>query len=86
MKKSFWIFLFLSTLLVIFSVQNAEPVEVDFFFNKVSVSLAVLLIVVFLTGVIAGASYFFIKLKMKTKKKVDDHMLTDETNDIDAED
>jgi len=82
MKKSFWIFLFLSALLVLFSVQNANPVEVDFFFSKVSISLAVLLIVVFLTGVIAGASYFFIKSKMKPKSTANnDQVKNDESKE-----
>jgi len=86
MKKSFWIFLILSAALVIFSVQNANPVDVDIFFKKISISLAVLLIVVFLTGVIAGASYFFIKTKTKTKSPVnpsEDRL--DETSDVDEE-
>jgi uncharacterized integral membrane protein len=65
MKKSFWVLLILSTALVIFSVLNAEPVEVNILFSKIDISLAILLIIVFLSGVIAGSSYFFIKSKMK---------------------
>ncbi|WP_430816539.1 lipopolysaccharide assembly protein LapA domain-containing protein [Carboxylicivirga sp. RSCT41] len=67
MKKSFWVLLILSTLLVIFSVLNAEPVDVDILFSQIEISLAILLIIVFLAGVIAGASYFFIKSKMRKK-------------------
>jgi len=88
MKKSFWIFLILAAALVIFSVQNADPVVVDFFFKKVSISLAVLLIVVFLIGVIAGASYFFLKSRVVVKNKAIDEEegFVDETINIDAKD
>jgi len=68
MKKSFWIFLILSAALVIFSVLNADPVDVNILFKEVKVSLAILLIIVFLSGVIAGASYFFLKTKLKKQK------------------
>lgn len=76
MKKSFWLFLILSAALVIFSVQNAGVVDVNFFFKEVTVSLAVLLIIVFLSGVLAGASWFFFKSKKnphaeKTSKSED---------------
>ncbi|MCG8582888.1 MAG: LapA family protein [Bacteroidales bacterium] len=68
MKKSFWVLLILSAVLVIFSVLNAEPVDVNILFSQIEISLAILLIIVFLSGVIAGSSYFFIKSKMKKKQ------------------
>jgi uncharacterized integral membrane protein len=84
MKKSFWVFLILSAALVIFSVLNAEPVSVNVFFKEVHISLAILLIIVFMTGVIAGASYFFIKSRKKKDaisepgKDTDEFVMTDE--------
>ncbi|MCU4163744.1 LapA family protein [Carboxylicivirga caseinilyticus] len=68
MKKTFWIATVFAIILVIFSVQNAKEVTVKFFFEDVSISLAVLLISVFIFGAITGASYFFI-WKRKERKK-----------------
>ena len=83
MKKSFWVSLVLVVILVIFSVQNAEPVNVNIFFNEVEISLAILLIVVFLSGVLAGASYFFIKSKKNKKTPVNEGV--NELNENDAD-
>nr|WP_319399246.1 LapA family protein [uncultured Carboxylicivirga sp.] len=69
MKKTFWIATVFAILLVVFSVQNAKEVTVQFFFKDVTISLAVLLISVFIFGAITGASYFFF-WKRKEKKKV----------------
>ena len=63
MKKSFRAPLFLSVLLLIFSGQNTKPVELDLFFKEVSISLAILLIAVFLTDAIACASTFLLHRK-----------------------
>nr|WP_321408949.1 LapA family protein [uncultured Carboxylicivirga sp.] len=68
MKKTFWIATAFAIILVIFSVQNAKEVTVKFFFEDVSISLAVLLISVFIFGAITGASYFFF-WKRKERKK-----------------
>lgn len=83
MKKSFWVSLVLAAALVIFSVQNAGLVDVNIFFNEVEVSLAILLIVVFLSGVLAGASYFFIRSKKNKKPPLDEG--TDEPIESDAD-
>ncbi|GEM_PF-4414579 len=84
MKKSFWISLVLSALLVIFSVLNAKPVGVNFIFKEVEISLAILLIVVFLSGVIAGASYFYIKTKRTVKnKQTEEDTTAEELNEND---
>ncbi len=85
MKKSFWVFLILSAALVIFSVQNADPVRVNILFNEVRISLAILLIIVFLTGVIAGASYFFLKSKKKKEPASDTFQAPDELSNTNAE-
>lgn len=74
---SFWIFIILAVLLVIFSVQNSEAIAVRVFFWNVNVSLAILLIGTFLTGLITGALYAWRKFlpdakdleKEKEKKK-----------------
>ncbi len=69
MKKTFWITTIFAIILVIFSVQNAKEVTVKFFFKDVSISLAILLICVFIFGAIAGASYFFFTRHKDDKKK-----------------
>ncbi len=74
---SFWIFIILAVLLVIFSVQNSEAIGVRVFFWNVNVSLAILLIGTFLTGLVTGALYAYRKFlpehkevaKEKEKKK-----------------
>jgi uncharacterized integral membrane protein len=58
---SFWIFIILAVLLVIFSVQNSETIMVRVFLWNVEVSMAILLIGVFLTGLITGALYAYRK-------------------------
>jgi len=69
MKKTFWIATFFSIILVVFSVQNAKEVTVKFFMKDVSISLAVLLISVFIFGAITGASYFFFNRRKQRKKE-----------------
>ncbi len=59
---SFWLFVVLAILLVIFSVENAGAIEVKVFFKKVNISLAILLIVTFITGLICGALYAWWRL------------------------
>ncbi len=56
---SFWIFITLAVLLVIFSVQNSEAIGVRVFFWNINISLAILLIGTFLTGLITGALYAY---------------------------
>ncbi|MBS2213347.1 LapA family protein [Carboxylicivirga mesophila] len=84
MKKSFWVILISSAILVIFSAKNADPVSVNILFNEIRVSLAILLIIVFLTGFIAGASYFFIKSKKKKEPINDTPEYTEELSDTNA--
>ncbi|WP_052345604.1 LapA family protein [Alkaliflexus imshenetskii] len=59
---SFWVFIALTVLLVIFSVQNSEAVEVRLLIKRVPISLAILLIGTFITGFITGALYAYKKL------------------------
>lgn len=68
---SFWIFIIVAILLVIFSVQNSHAIPVQLIFWDVSISLAILLIGTFLTGLVAGALYAYSKLK-KPKSKMKD--------------
>lgn len=68
MKKSFWISTVFAVILVVFSVQNASEVPVSLFFKEVQISLAVLLITVFIFGAITGASYFFFKRRQENKR------------------
>lgn len=64
---SFWIFIVLAVLLVIFSVQNSEAIGVRVYFWNVNVSLAILLIGTFLTGLITGALYAYRKFLPNAK-------------------
>ena len=66
---SFWIFIILAVLLVIFSVQNSEAIGVRVFFWNVNVSLAILLIGTFLTGLITGALYAYRKFLPDAKEE-----------------
>ncbi len=56
---SFWGFIIIALLLVLFSVQNAQEVGFKFITWKTHLSLSVLLIVAFLLGLIAGAIFSF---------------------------
>lgn len=72
MKKSFCISTVFAVILVIFSVQNASEVPVKLlFFSEIQISLAVLLITVFIFGAITGASYFFFKKRQEKKTNID---------------
>jgi uncharacterized integral membrane protein len=59
---SFWLFVVLAVLLVIFSVENAGAIEVKVFFKKTTISLAILLIGTFVTGLVCGALYAWWRL------------------------
>lgn len=65
---SFWIFIILAVLLVIFSVQNSEAIGVRVFLWNVEVSLAILLIGTFLTGLVTGALYAYRKFLPDAKE------------------
>ncbi len=67
MKKSFWFLIFLAVLVVIFSVQNANVVSIEFVVWKGEVSLAILLILTFLVGLITGALYSALNARQKKK-------------------
>ncbi|TAJ11891.1 LapA family protein [Marinilabiliaceae bacterium JC017] len=69
MKKSFWLFIIIAVLLVVFSVQNAFEVSVNLFFYEVRLSMAVLLIITFLLGLLVGAIYGYAKRNKRTAKK-----------------
>ena len=68
MKKSFWIFVVLAILIVIFSVKNAQMVLVDVLFTKLEISLAFLLILVFITGLVTGALFILLSNRIKAIK------------------
>ncbi len=50
----------------IFSVQNASPVAISFFFWKFEASLAIIIFFCLLCGIIIGAALVYI-LKIRTK-------------------
>ena len=68
MKKSFWIFVALAIVIVIFSVKNAQMVLVDVLFTKLEMSLAFLLILVFITGLVTGALFMILSNRIKAIK------------------
>ena len=73
---SFWIFIIVAILLVVFSVQNSGAIDVQLIFWDANVSLAILLIGTFLTGLVAGALYAYSKLK-RPKSKIKDTFSTE---------
>lgn len=79
MKKSFWVFVVLAILIVIFSVKNAQMVLVDVLFTKLEISLAFLIILVFITGLITGALFVLVSNRIKAiKLKKSEKTTTDE--------
>ncbi|WP_075602180.1 LapA family protein [Saccharicrinis aurantiacus] len=68
MKKSFWVLIVLAVLIVMFSVQNASTVEFHFFTVTSEISLAVLLIITFISGVLIGAIYSSLARRNKKNK------------------
>lgn len=73
MKKtshiSFWVFIAMAVILVVFSVQNSGPIQVSILFKNVEISLAILLALTFLGGLVAGALYSYVKFNNKEKLK-----------------
>ena len=73
MKKSahfsFWLFIIIAIILVVFSVQNSDPIPVTILFKQVEISLAILLVLTFLSGLITGALYAFVKFSHKKEKE-----------------
>lgn len=88
MKKSshisFWVFIAMAVILVVFSVQNSGSISVMLLFKEMRVSLAILLVITFLAGLIAGSLYTFVKINHKDKdKKTDKINLQSSSIDID---
>ncbi len=67
---SFWVFMILAVFLVIFSVQNSDSIEINVLFWKLRVSIAILLISVFLTGAVTGALFAYRKFLPAKDDKV----------------
>ena len=59
--------LIIMVLVAIFSVQNADPVKFTFLFWKFEASLAIVIFLSVLTGLIAGVIITFL-LRFKSKK------------------
>lgn len=68
---SFWVFIVLAIIIAVFSVQNSPAIPVKLFLWNVDISLAILLIGTFLTGLVIGALYAYQKLKPKSEKDED---------------
>ena len=61
------VLLVLVTIVAVFSVQNALPVSITFFFWKFEASLAIILFLTLIAGMIAGALIVAL-LKMKSSQ------------------
>ncbi len=84
MKKSFWFLVILAILVVVFSVQNADVVPIRFVLWEGELSLAILLILTFLFGLIMGAVYYYLsvrKSKNNSKKDVSGDVAFEERDD-----
>lgn len=67
------ILLILVGIVAVFSVQNASPVAITFFFWKFEASLAIILFLTVIAGMIAGALIVtLLKMKPSQKKKEGD--------------
>jgi uncharacterized integral membrane protein len=67
------VLLILVCIVVVFSVQNASPVAIEFFFWRFEASLAIILFLTVITGMIAGALIVaLLKMKPSQKKKAGD--------------
>ena len=67
------ILLLLVTIVAVFSVQNALPVAITFFFWKFEASLAIILFLTLIAGMIAGALIVaLMKMKSSQNKKAAD--------------
>jgi uncharacterized integral membrane protein len=66
---SFWVFISLAVLLVVFSVLNSGSIYVDILFTKLEISLAILLAITFFGGIVAGALYAHVKFSHKEKEQ-----------------
>jgi uncharacterized integral membrane protein len=64
------ILLVLVGIVAVFSVQNASPVAITFFFWKFEASLAIILFLTVIVGMIAGALIVTV-LKIKPSQKKD---------------
>jgi uncharacterized integral membrane protein len=67
------VLLILVGVVAVFSVQNASPVAITFFFWKFEASLAIILFLTVIVGMIAGALIVtLVKMKPSQKKKAAD--------------
>jgi uncharacterized integral membrane protein len=67
------ILLILVGIVAVFSVQNASPVAITFFFWKFEASLAIILFLTVIVGMVAGALIVtLLKMKPSQKKKAGD--------------
>lgn len=65
------IVLIIITVVTVFSVQNAIPVVISFFFWKFEASLAIVLFLSVLAGVIIGVSAASLSRRKLSRKKTD---------------
>jgi len=73
MKRSLVLLVILIVLITVFSVQNAEVVPISFVLWHGEISLAILMILTFLFGVIVGAIYLLYATR-KRKNKIPDNI------------
>jgi len=71
MKVMFIIGVVIGILVVVFIIQNTEVVEFNYFFWTVSISRALMVLLVFITGIIVGAVLRDVKIRKKEKAKTE---------------
>lgn len=71
MKAMFIIGVVIGILVVVFIIQNTEVVEFNYFFWTVSISRALMVLLVFITGIIIGAILRDVKIRKKEKAKTE---------------
>ena|SRR5208337_289347 len=69
MTRKLLIALFLTLIIVIFAVQNAEPVTINLFFWSFSISLAIIMVVCIFCGALVGSLFSIVSMSRKNAKK-----------------
>jgi uncharacterized integral membrane protein len=69
MKFTFVLGLIIGILVVIFILQNTEIVEINVLFWTISISRALIVLLVFIIGIIVGATINDIRTRKKKKEK-----------------
>jgi len=69
MIKKFLAALFITVIIILFAVQNAEIISINILFWSFSISLAVILIICIFCGALVGVLFALISVKKKAEER-----------------